>query len=355
MALVCLSHFILGISYSTNGLLQPGWTTILTSVASPAFVTISGLIFSYLLSAESSHSPKARRRMVERALLLLIPVHVLVRMPHWLSGEPLSQTIRVIEITDTVAVAMLVNLYLVRVRWAPRLILAASLFAVGWIANLLWQPTATPLVVLKDLLVRASWDDRSVLHGFAFVPWTAIHLAATVLGERLRSAEASGHYRRYVVQLVALGVVSMGTAAVCKLLEVLARAQGVLDRATPWGENISILVSPFGKYPPTPAYVAFCGGGGLILIAAVFLVVERGWLTWGVSQAAMLGQASLGAWVTQAWIYWGIVRSMPTPPMPLLPLYGAVSLVAVALGAHQWTRLGLNRRLIVPFLWSRAD
>jgi uncharacterized membrane protein len=354
MLLVCLSHFLLAISYASGRTLDPGLTLTITAVASPAFMTISGLIFGYLLAKAKPGSSRTSSRMVERALLLLIPVHVLVRLPHLLAGTPFDQVAQVIEITDTIAVAMLVNLMLVRQRSSVRLALAAAIFAVSWAINLLWQPAVPALVAVKDLLVRAAWDNQSVLHGFAFMPWLAVHLGATVLGEKLAAAERAGTLRTYIWRLALLGMLLVIAGVAAKAAEIFARGTLGLDRNTLAGAAISTLVSPFGKYPPAPGYLAFCGGAGLLLITAVFAVVERGWVPRVTAQLAMLGRASLGAWVVQAWLYWGLIPNLPLPPLVVLPLYALITFVVVWLGARAWDGLGLNRRLTLGLARSSA-
>lgn len=346
MLLVCFSHFLLAVNEASAGAFQPGLMVTVTGVASPTFMAISGLTFGYLIAKSRPDPRRMRRWLVDRAVLLLLPVHLTLRLPHLASSGHLLNAFTVIEITDAIALAMLLNVWLVKLQsHVERLAVALAMFAVSWWLNLTWSPETVLLTGLKDVLVRAAWDTDSVMHGFAVLPWAAVHLSATVLGERMADIRRPVSWSPIVRIATKLGVVGVTGGLLAKLGELWWRETLDIDRSSPIAEVVSTLTSPFGKYPPSPSYLAFCGGAGLILLAGVLAADQRGWFAATARRVAILGRASLCIWVLQAWLYWGAVRHLPVPRLPLLPLYFVVTLGAMWMVAYTWDRHGWNRCL----------
>ena len=351
MLLVCAAHFLLALTYADAEALEPGLMLTVTAVASPTFMVISGVTVGYLLTRSRLDPWRMRARLMDRAALLLVPVHLLVRLPHLLDPDQGWNAVRVIEITDAIALAILLNLWLIRIHYAKRLAVAVAIFGGAWLLNLTWNPDGALLTGIKDVLVRAAWDHDSVLHGFAVLPWTAVHLAATVLGERMavlgRPVVSAGLIRGAAT----VGVTAMMAAVIAKLGHVSWRETLDIDPSSSLNAIVATLVSPFGKYPPSPAYVAFCGGAGLIFLSAVFTADRRGWLAAVASPIALLGRSSLCVWVVQAWVYWGIVQNVPVPAAHLLPLYFVSTFALIWVVAFVWDRHGWNRHLTLGIPW----
>jgi uncharacterized membrane protein len=350
MLLVCFAHFLLAVSYATANEFQPGLLLTITAVASPTFVIISGMTFGYLMARSREEPCRMRSWLINRALLLLFPVHLLLLLAHITGGDGLPKAFSVIEITDTIGLAMLVNVWFVDMDSSvTSLAVAAVMFAGAWCLNFEWRPGAAVLVGFKDLLVRAAWDSKSLLHGFPLIPWASLHLAASVVGRRLSDMSRRASWTPLVKLTSRIGAIAVLTGVAVKLAEVAMMRTLVFDEATPLGAAIAVLASPFGKYPPSPAYFLICGGAGLVLLASAFAAEQGGWLAPLTSRVAVLGRASLCAWVVQAWVYWAVVPRLPVPAGVWLPLYFIGTLALVWSAAHLWDRNGWNRHLSLTF------
>ena len=349
MLLVCFAHFLLAIGYATGGQFQPGLMLTLTVVASPAFMIISGVTFGFLIARSRRDPWPMRWWLINRAVLLLLPVHVFLLLAHITSGDRLAKAIPVIEITDTIALAMLINVWLVQIEsGAKRLAVASVMFLSAWGLNIVWKPDVVLLIGLKDMLARAAWDGESVLHGFPVLPWAALHLAASVIGQRLGDMTRPISWTPVAHLTARMGSFAMLSGLAMKVGEVAMRKALILHASSRLGALISVLASPFGKYPPSPAYFLCCGGAGLMLLASAFAAEEVAWVAPMTECVAVLGRASLCVWVVQAWVYWVAVELLPVPSFQLLPLYFVATVVFIWSVAYVWDRNGWNRYLSLP-------
>src|SRR5262245_42865490 len=261
MLLVCFAHFLLAITYATGGRFQPGIMLTITVAASPAFMIISGVTFGYLIARSQREPRRMQWWVINRAALLLVPVHLLLLAARITGGDSLAKALPVIEITDAIALVMLLNLLLVQIEsGARRLALAAVMFVSAWGLNVAWHPEVRLLVALKDVLVRAAWDGESILHGFPLLPWAALHLAASVVGQRLNDSSQAVSSSPIGRLTARMGVWALLSGVAMKAAEVWIRKALVLNESTRFGAFISLMASPFGKYPPSIAYF-FCWGG----------------------------------------------------------------------------------------------
>jgi hypothetical protein len=167
------------------------WAT--TYMAAIAFMAISGAMFSYALSVQSWRI--SYPRYCKRALFLLLAVHPAINLTDsWfrLAGVAPSDWVRAaaqrllpdFPITDTIAVCILVG---------PPLILGlrglarAGLVTAMLVATVVARVTATSLSPPASLVVEALFGSLHLPEVFWFplVPWLAIFLSGSFLGQQL--------------------------------------------------------------------------------------------------------------------------------------------------------------------------
>src|SRR5690349_2581270 len=141
MLLVFLSHF-LEAYYEPFPLTRPHLYQILTRIASPAFVSISGVTLAVLFGRNRVRFEETRDRLIDRGLFLILVGHPLFTIPYYFMVRPSWQAaLRTVFMTDTIGAAVIVGALLVT-RVGPRLRfwLGMGLLALAWTLNAIWSP-----------------------------------------------------------------------------------------------------------------------------------------------------------------------------------------------------------------------
>ena len=105
--------------------------------------------------------------------------------------------------------------------------------------------------------------------------------------------------------------------------------------------------SPNQKYPPSPAYVLSWGGLGLAVMTCFAWLDERGRASALLSALALLGRASLVAFVVQYFVYYVVVCSLHLPASGLWPAYLCLSVLVIYGVSAFWDRYLGNDYLTV--------
>ncbi|RKH49513.1 heparan-alpha-glucosaminide N-acetyltransferase domain-containing protein [Corallococcus llansteffanensis] len=329
MLLVFLSHFADAYLYPLGGEASHlrERMNLLTMMATPGFMVISGLMLGLLHSRSRDFAP-LRTRLQRRGLFLLTAGHLLIvpTCRFW-ADEPLY-LLRILPVTDTLGLALLVGPWVVtRLNGRTRAALGMLLFAVSWVVCLSWMPEAAFARVLKE----AFFGQRELsvlLSSFPVVPWMGVYLVGSMFGEWLGTwgrADPRGVARRF--EFVGLGIATCGGG-----LMVLHIAVHHLWHGAGF-TTLMALTSQAQKYPPGPAYVALYGGTVLALLGLLMRAEQAGYLSRYLRMASVIGRHSLLAFVLQFYVYYVGLYLLRLPYSPLWPL------LFVATALLQWGAL----------------
>jgi uncharacterized membrane protein len=347
MAFVCLSHFGTGYFAGIGQSERQIFTDRIAMLASPAFILISGSMLGMLARERSREQfDSVRERFVDRGLFLLIVAHVLIVFAHLPLHAGRYAWIRWGFITDTIAVCLLVGPALVdRLPARARLALAGAMYAGSWWIVLAWHPSGLVARFLKDTVV-GPMGDSTRLSNFPILPWLALYVAGTVLGEELVARRRRSESPSAIV--ASLGAVALLVAAAWTI---------VIGAGSPPSDvysRVADLGSPFQKVPPGPLYLLGYGGLAMLMMAAVIRAEERRIALPVLRVAALVGRASLFVFVLQYYVNFALVPMLHLPDTPWWPLFFAGSLAALHAATRVWMLFGLNRLITVGYPFARA-
>jgi uncharacterized membrane protein len=353
MLFVCLSHF----AYAYFGelpshALESHVATRIALIASPTFVSLSGILLGFLFRANPSGMPALGAKLVDRGLFLLTVGHVLIALAHIPTAGGLGPAFEWGFITDAIGIGLLVGPGLVQhVPSRRRLVLAAALYALSWVTVVAWNPEASIIERIKEYLVGSAiflpGHPKLVFECFPILPWLAVYLAATVLGEALGERYQASRRAAAATLVTRLAIACLLGAVAFKIVPRLLTAIGVL----PPDILIWTLGWPFQKQPPAPTYLGLYAGAGLLLLRTIMAVDEhpraRGWL----APAAMLGRVSLATFIAQYYVYFTVLKLWSPPYTPWWPLLFVISFAIVFGISTLWNRLGNNEIFSIGYRW----
>jgi len=354
MLFVCLAHFT-NSYFFLNGHEGIGNHLIaIGMLASPTFVTVSGLVAGFLAVTRRSTFPDFRRKLVDRGLFLLLAGHLILA----LSGAGFVHSYEVEYITDAIGFAILFGPCLVTTLAArSRLLLGATIFAFDWCAILFWAPSDGIPALAKQYLVgavgRGVWEDTA--GGFALIPWFAVYVVGTVIGERVGSYYAEKRPRAAHQFLARVGIASVMCALSVRIASAfLTRSGPLFTQAHP---NLLRFLFLYQKFPPGPIYLCFFGGAGMLMVAAVLEAGHSGIAPWLLNQLRQLGQASFFVYVVQFYVYGIVLHTLRLSYTPFWPLIFLLTIALLVLVAIPWNWKEGNRFLTVGIgpLFDRAD
>ena len=350
MLLVFLAHF----AHVYPGALAPAalrpevLVAAITQLASPSFVALSGLMLGLLYARRPEAFAPLAVRYVDRGLFLLTLGHLLI-LPthlHWVPEG--SSPLRILFITDTVAVAVMLGPLLV-----PRLgargcaLLGLALVLVSWGLLFGWKlPAGSGWRPLKHALVGHE-DVSSWVFNFPLLPWLGLFFASSALGQGLGRQGGQGVQVEQGLRRAGNGLLLV--AALCVGAHLLLRGEpGVSRQLIHWS-------SPFQKLPPGPAYLALCTGVALHLLALLMGAERRGRCARLLAVTARLGRHSLFAFIVQYYVYYVGVRLLGLSAMALWPLLFCATVVLMLWLVRRWEQSGGARLLTVglPALLQR--
>lgn len=338
MVFVCLSHF--GLEYFRR-LDEPSMAKALYMVGmigSPTFMLISGIMLGLLYETRRERFDQHRLLLADRALFMLTVGHILIMVANAPRAESLSESLQRGFITDTLAVALLLGPALVaRVGRRARTLLALIIFAGAWLLAIRWTPVTTLDEVVRYLLVGSYPNELP--YNFPLLPWLAVYVAASVLGQWIGERLATGQRLKVERSLLAWGGAAVTFVVLYKLWQWTV--------ALPSSPLLTVLASPWKKLPPSPAYLLFYGGFGLMLVAGTLFVERRQLLQPLFKWAMLLGRASLLVFIVQFYVYYGLLLSLNLPYTPYWPLVFVASLVGITALAKVWDDGATNRYLTV--------
>ena len=346
MLFVCLAHFS-GAYFFDAGAGDTGEYLILIGMlASPTFVTVSGLVAGFLAVTRSGSFVQLRQKLIDRGLFLLVVGHVVLALTGAFAGRGFVHAYKVGYITDVVGFAVILGPWLVSVLKARlRIILAAGVFVSSWIAVFFWEPSGGIAAAAKHHLIGFPDLANSTSGDFPIFPWFAVYLAGTVIGERLGEYYRSKRQHVGHMMLARLGAIALTLGVAAKVaLHVIRAGSPALERVHP---VLMFSVSSYQKFPPGPVYLVLFGGAGMLLVAAILEAGRRGMQPFFLNQLRQIGLASLFIYIVQFYVYVVVLRSLRLPYTPFWPLLFLFSIVFLAKAAAVWNAREGNRFLTV--------
>jgi uncharacterized membrane protein len=339
MFFVCVSHF------ASNCLSGSGYgdmahaLVIVSMVASPAFVLISGTVVGFYFQSRPDGFAEFRFRLVDRALFLLTIGHVVLGITNLPASH--TQAFQVFAygyITDSIAVASLIGpMFLQRVSRGKRIAVAASLFAVSWVLVLNWHPASTLAAMMEGRSFGELPNGLSHVAIFPAVPWLAVYLIGTALGEWIARWRTEGQLAPRVRRVMFAGIASSLLVVVSILI---SRARMSTLARVP---AVALLLSPYQKWPPGPAYILFFGGAGVVMIGMVILLQQMLPNAHLIRALATAGESSLLMFVMQAYLFQVVPYVVRWSGVAFSIAYFVATLVLMYSTARFWNERKLNR------------
>ena len=322
---------------------QHAWRTALIRVgmvATPTFVILSGVLVGVLYQRCRASFEHVQARLIDRGLFLLLVGHVLIGV----ALQPVVKVSALSHSTDALGVAMVLGALLVpALSGRSRLVVSCAAYAGSWLAVYSWMPRSAGAEAVKEFMFGSLTPIAFPAGSFPLVPWSAVYLAGSVLGERVASLHQRGAVRQVAHELAALGVGGVAAMAAVKLA---ALQLGVSPLA---GDVTSALLRVGQKSPPGPLYLLFYGGVGMLLVTGCLVAETRGWCRRGLRWAGMCGEASLFIFIAQFYLLWLVVYKLGPGGPGLGIVYFALSVTALVIAARGWQLRQYNRVFTVGY------
>lgn len=297
MILVCFSHVRYHFDPSSALYL---FLTYTTRIATPTFLLLSGFVAGHLLRTEPSQ--RVSISLVDRGLFLLLVAHLLLGLADLPRVSTVDWIFARASIPDAIGVALCLAVLFRRASFGGLVSVGVTLCLLSWFIGIIWDPQTPWAAVAGRLLfnvqTQSTWlSDTSILPYFGtFLLGMALSLH---LHDKVMRAEDDAIGRR----LLTVGAAAIGIA----LLGVLAWHFGKYSLPASWQEpHIETLlrqtIDPRHKWPPSPAYLLFYGGAGLLMAGVYFIGKPSTFISPIVRHASVIGRASLMCFVLQDWL-----------------------------------------------------
>jgi hypothetical protein len=347
MILVCLSHIK---HHFVESAPQLHWLLMATTrVATPTFLLLSGFVIGHLLRADVRRS--IGLTLVDRGLFLILIAHLLMGLSEvtdhagfgsWLFAR--------LEITDIIGFALFVA---VLARGAsPRVLIAGggAMCLLSWPFAMFWLPETDVGRVLGSLIFHTRTTQNPSIEA-PLAAYVGIFLIGMGLSGRFHAELLARSTRAIAAPLFRMAVVAIAIVAIGIL--VWHNAKGVLPdfmRAPATVDALRGMLDPSWKMPPSPAYLLFYGGMGL-LMTSILLGERPAWLVAPiVSIASVIGRASLMCFVVQDLLFFVVPSILGFDGVQWPPFwfaYLAACLLLICWLARQWDAANGNRFLTV--------
>ena len=347
MIFVCLAHFTDSYHFQTGAEAAGAYLLAVAMLASPTFMIVSGSVTGFLSVTRSNSFDYLRRRLIDRGVFLLLIGHPILASSGWFNSLGIDQTIRRGYITDVIAISVIIGPTLVTLmRPRLRLLLAAVLFSLDWVVILTWTPHSHAAELFKHYFIGIVNPDAYgiTFSAFPVIPWFALYLVGTCVGERLGVLYRTKGKREGHLFLARMGLVAAALGVLAKATNIALKHSPTFPRLHP---DVMRLLSSYQKFPPSPTYLLFYAGFGLLIVAAVFEAERRGHVKFLIRQLHQMGEASLVVYAVQFYVYTVFVRALPLPYSPLWPILFLATLAFLAMSATFWNTYLGNQLLTV--------
>lgn len=351
MVFVCVSHVRYHFHDSVPALYS--LLTNVTRLATPTFLLLSGFVAAYVLS---SGKRAARINLIDRGLFVLFAGHLLL---NWVELSRISFQEWIfarVTVTDAIAISLMIAALATRLPAALLAIVGATLAIVSWPIAMLWEPVAPAARYIGITLFNVR-SEASPLADSAVVPYVGLFLIGMSLSRWCSAQLAARDYVAAARKLTRVALIAVSSVLASILMWYLLKPVLLESMSPPTLDFARLTLDPRSKLPPSPAYFAFYGGGGL-LIAAICLIARPAFLVRPiVNWAATLGRASLMCFVVQDWLFVltpALLGFTKLQSIPFWTAYLIVSLLVLHAFAMRWDRVRANRFLTIGLKQSYA-
>jgi uncharacterized membrane protein len=338
MIAVCVSHINQHFSDSAPQL--QGMLIATTRFATPTFLLLSGFVIGHLLRTSARN---VAPMLVDRGLFLLFIGHLLLglamlpqmHVTQWLFGRT--------TIIDAIAVALFAAVLLRRAGAATLLTIGGALCLLSW--GVAMAHDAALLEIEPPIIVP-------------YIGVFLMGMALSVLFEQPLCARHYGVIARRLTWLGGTAVVLVATGFVA--WQVATDQLSWVMRDPRAADALYETLNPLGKRPPSPAYLFFYGGLGLLLLAKLF-EGRPAWLVQPVIHSAeVIGRASLMSYIVQDWLFFLLPKMLGYDEVTSVPFwlaYVTISVLFLYALALKWNHLGGNRLFTVGLktLWRKRS
>ena len=348
MFFVCLSHFaeVYFKGAENSSLLQLSYR--ISMIASPTFMIISGSMLGFLYATHQNDFGRIKAKYLARGLFLLTLGHILIFLAHIAISGGVREALKWGFITDTIGVSLILGSQIIsRIPEKNRLTLGLTLYAVGTVATIVWNPESMALRYIKDVMIGEPYGIGVHTEFFAFVPWFSLYLVGMWIGGQLGVLHMNGDQagiRRLYFRATFVG---LGIALAMVVIRKILDSYGLLPDGIP---SIEALFWTAHKRPPSPAYFCLYSGLGLAIMYLMFRFEGKSRLLAGYMRiASMSGRVSVFMFIVQYYVYFTIFVLADLPYSHLWPLYFIASVAVVAFVSQIWDNGNYNRFLWMPY------
>ncbi len=276
-----------------------------TRIASVAFMFVSGTMISYFLFYRDQWR-LVYQRYVKRAVFLLVVIHPAIRLATYYYFEnPGSMSYSMLHnypITDTIALALILAPPIIRVTSSTaRAVLALLLLAITVPAVAYYHPSVTAMKIVKEVLFGTIITDTAILQlDWPVVPWLAIFLSGTLLGEALAKVRKNlllATVLQKRLRVIAIGLAVAGVILTAAYKMVKSQYADVLS------PGLILAIYPTRTTSLLPIYLGVLVFVFLFLQQQIDIRGKYNRIAWCVS---VFGRTSLFTFVQQFVVVWTI-------------------------------------------------
>lgn len=319
-----------------------------TRIATPAFLLLSGFVVRHLLSTD--RDGRAGITLVDRALFLLIVAHALIGFDSLPDMSAARWFFDRTMITDAIGIALLFAVLLRNRSTTALLVSGTTVFVLSWLAASVLQfdqPWSQWLAAVTVQWRGSTNPDIDV----PVIGYLGVFLMGMALHSHLERPLMRSEYERIARRLLFYGVIAVSAALLGAVAWHFGKelVEGLLGNESA-AARIREFLDPRGKRPPSPAYLAFYGGLGLVVLAVFFRGKPAAIVQPTVRTTAVIGRASLMCFIVQDWIFFALPRAFGFHEVRSVGFwlaYLAAATVVIFTLASLWGRVQGNRYLTV--------
>lgn len=344
MLFSCLAHF----AWWTHSRYPETGDTLnaIGMIATPTFLLLSGAMAGLLCASAPPGAGRLKEQFVNRGLFLFTVGHLLIALSEAHIKGGLWRAISSSSVVDeialcTLAVAFLTRPLAIEENCRKIAIAAACVFLSGWALVLFWHPENAALVAAKGALVGGDIGGSRVrFYNSPTLQYVAIYFMGLPLGHLF-----AGYARGTAVPtLVQRRTLQFGLAAVACAV-ALRISKSILDMTgidLGFAENT---LRATAKLPPSPTYLLFYAGTGVVLISVLFRIWQHAREPLGqvLEWLAVIGRASLFVFVLQYFLFWTLPDLVGLVPNEYYMLVFIGNVLLLRLAAGFWVSVRGNR------------
>jgi hypothetical protein len=306
-----------------------------------------------LCSSQTASRVQVKYLLLNRGLFLMIVGHALIALAEAHRNGGILRTLSGSSIVDEIGLAMVLAAFAVRPLAQARIqrhtaAAAGGIFLLAWMAALIWHPPVGWQLAAKQALLGPNLFGPAMrTYTAPTLQYLAIYAFGLPIGAAIRRNLAEPEF----ALRIATSLTRWSTMMICAALVFRTLRWGA-DHGPlhiPYLPYMDISLSISSKLPPSPAYLVFYAGIGLLLSGALFY----GWhrrsaLAHNLTRwLAVIGRASLFSFVLQYFLLWTLPDWLGITPSPYAAFVFLGDIAILWAAAFCWTRMRGNRWLTV--------